>query len=170
MSLYSISEELINLSQLLDENVDENGEINPEYLARLEESENKITDKTDNYVGFLMSIEADVDKIKSIIEKLQATVARKEKTKENLKKYVLNVMERLGKDTLDGTIGQLKITKSTATIIEDETKLPEKFRKVEQIPASERITYPKADIKKAIESGEEVPGAHLEFRKDVKIK
>lgn len=170
MNLYEINKELLDLSERMDEFVDNAGEISQEFFDKLEEAENRLTDKADNIIGFYQSKIRYAEMKEAEAERFLESARRDRKSAENMKKYALNVMERFGKDSLDGTIGQLKITRSTATVIEDETKLPEKFRKVEQIPATERITYPKADIKKAIEAGEEVPGARLEFRKDVKIK
>lgn len=57
--------------------------------------------------------------------------------------------------------------KTKATIIDNEELIPEKFVKREMI---EKVSIPKTDIKKAIESWEEVPWARIQENKNLTIK
>ena len=75
----------------------------------------------------------------------------------------------LEKTTVFGMF-QASYTKSTQTIITDTSLIPKRFWLVEKIPAKTITKYPKDEIAKAIDSGEEVPGAYREKIYTLKIK
>lgn len=76
----------------------------------------------------------------------------------------LQAMKAFPELSFKSKLGSFLIRKSSAVIIEDETKIPQAFLKA-------KTTYIplKKDIKKAIKIGLEIPGVKLEYREKLEI-
>ena len=61
------------------------------------------------------------------------------------------------------TTGKVSFRKSKALIVDDERRIPEQYQKI-------AFSVDKAALKKAIESGENIAGAHIEVRQNVQVK
>ena len=95
----------------------------------------------------------------------------KEKAYERFKVYLSDVMLRCGKTRFYSARNQISFRKSDAVSIDDE----EKFLEWAAVEHDEYLTYKKPSInrtaiKKAIESGVEIDGAHIESRQNIQIK
>lgn len=170
MSLFSLSQDQQNILNALDQYTDQDtGEISSEYFSLLEETENQIVEKADNIGTLYAMLNSDISAIDNEIDRLKKLKESKEKRIDSLDKYILFVKEKFGLDRIDGRTHAFTFRKSVSTIIEDESKIPEQFQKIEIIPEQQVVKYPKADLKKAIESGEYVPWVLLQENILVKL-
>ena len=90
------------------------------------------------------------------------TIKRLEKTADFFEGYIDRTMTEVGKDSLSTTKVELKYRSSEKVILDDELNVPERFKTMEWKTS-------KAEIKKALKAGCEVPGAHLEKCRNLQI-
>ena len=161
-TLYTISGDLLSLLSAIEAN---EGEITPEIEQALALTEEQFTVKATDYGLAILNLEA------------MAKAAKEEKQRlANLEKFYTNVAGRLrsalcgAMDVLDhpkveSPSVRLFLRRTTATEVDDITKLPGEFvtTKIEDVPD-------KTAIKKAIQEGREVPGAHLVENVSLQIK
>lgn len=133
---------------------------------------------TDTIDGASMDIDLKIENVAKFIQHLDnlndgmatavKSISDRKKAVENrigsLKKYLSGSMDVIGYSRFERSDIRLSFRKSSSVVIDDESKL-EQF-KVEKIVFS----YPKAAIKKAIEAGEKVDGAHIQENKNLVIK
>jgi hypothetical protein len=113
------------------------------------------------FISYLDSLSAGMG------ESINSMKARKQAVDNritSLKQYLSGSMEFVGYSKFERPDIRISFRKTKAVVIDDESKLNQ--FKVEKITYS----YPKAEIKKAIESGEQVEGAHIEENKNIIIK
>ena len=158
-SLVLLCQEIV--TELYEENLseDQSNDI-------MERAIGKLSEKVDNYVSLYRYINGQIDFLKTEIESINEEKVRLENTKKRLKNqahYGLNVLDA---DKIKGERGSVIYRKrSTAVDVFDENQLPEEFFRVEikKVPNKEAI-------KKAIDSGLEVPGARLVENESVVFK
>lgn len=165
MKLYDMSAEFIAAMAEL-ERLSESGEISAEVMQdTLEGLAGEWEAKALNVAKMIAGIDAEAAALKEI----ENRKARQRKTLENranwLRQYLLSECIRTGLTPKDSEIA-IKIGKSSAVIVDDETAIPADYKR--EIPAS--YLADKAMIKKAIADGFEVPGAHIENRQTLQIK
>lgn len=162
MSLYKISHEYQNLFDLLGDN-----EIDDQLVIdAIEKKEIELKEKlkmTSYCVANLESLYSQIVRREKQLKKLKSSV---ESRLNRLSSYLIKHMQACGEKeviTEEFTLG-LKINRES-TVIDDIQVIPKEYLK-------EKITYSpvKLAIKKAILSGEEVPGAHLEKTVDFVIR
>ena len=145
--------------------------------------------KRDSVIRFLRHLDLQAANVDAEIARLSALKASYESGKDRVSKYVIRILEALpepkkGSRKLEGSIGVLSLAKKPGrTEIPDPDAVPWEFqdatvvlpavewRRIEKAleemfekePLAKRLSYSprKADIKAAIQAGEEVPGAHL---------
>lgn len=88
-----------------------------------------------------------------------------EKRLERMDGYVLSCLLKTPKHSVETPMVSLKTRKSTRTIIDDESEVPEEF--TEQVVT---VKVNKAEIGKALKAGREVSGAHLETSQNLQVK
>ena len=66
-------------------------------------------------------------------------------------------------NTFECTTGKVSFRTSKALSVDDEASIPEQYQKI-------AFSVDKAALKKAIESGENIAGAHIEVRQNVQVK
>ncbi len=192
LTLYNLESEL---TALLD--TEDLAESEEQQLAILREIAT-VTDaavaKRDNVIRMFRHLElqqANVDAETKRLTELKAAYAR---CQERLEGYVMRVMQELvpepkkGARKLEGSIGVLKLAKKAAPLeIEDESKIPVKFKRVkvtvdadvwQRFAPDPLVQLARADyevkrneVKEALKAGAEVPGADLameSFRLEVK--
>lgn len=159
-SLYQIEKEYRELAAELIEN---GGEVTEEQEKALQITQEQLQTKAVNYGFVIKQIDGEVSMIDAEIKRLQG-----------LKKSRVNSIQRL-KDTLSNAMTIFEI---------DEIKTPlitVNFRKsksvkvnVDDLPDNcviiERKPISKTEIKKKIESGEEITGAELVTNRNIQIK
>lgn len=168
MKLYELVSEEQKLNELFLAAIDEEtGEIRDnETLEELEaELKNALVNKSEGIIKVIRNQESDLEMVTSEIERLTNLKNRIKKEIENFKDYIKFNMKKMNLKKVETSLGNISLRQSTVTEIYDEASLPKEFLK-------EKITYTpsKTEIKKAIESGQEVKGARLVVNTSLTIK
>jgi hypothetical protein len=149
----------------LDEELFRNeGELTTEMEQFLEINEKGLAQKVDSYKLYIDHLEYRAEYFKNIAE--QAQVYEKtflnqiKRMKENLR----FAMQNMNTDELKGEQYRFALTEPTdKLVIENENDIPVKFTKEEIVFKMDRDA-----IKKALQSGEQVPGAKLEITQQLR--
>lgn len=168
MKLYELTQEEKHLNDLFLSAIDEEtGEIkDPQVLEALEkEFKTALATKSAGIIKALRQQEAYIETVDAEIERLKAVKERMKKGIEGFKHYIKYNMAQMDIKKIETPLGNLSLRQTTATDVYDESVLPKEFLK-------EKITYTpsKTDIKKALQNGEEVPGARLVVNTNLNIK
>lgn len=171
MTLFEISKEFEKLEEKLLESInDETGEIeNPELIEEIEKELEKIlSDKSENIIRYIRAKELSIEATDKEIERLKKYKKSSEKRLDNFKKYVVMNMYKLGKTKLETGVGNITISKSSKTIINEEiiNKDPRYYRQETKIEHK----FDKNVIRKLINNGEKIDGAFIEESSSIKIK
>lgn len=167
VTLYSRITELEKWEELFESCIDEEtGEvIDSDVLDQLKtELMEQVKDKSSDIVKYSKNRETLIDQVSDEIKKLQSFKKSLTNRQENFKNYILFCMDKLGVDKIETPNGTIKITKSEGVVIVDKDKIPSQFVTIKQDFKEDLVA-----IKKAIKSGEEIEGAILEKRRNVKI-
>lgn len=170
MKLYEITDDIVKLDNMFLELVDEEtGEIkgDTEQIEKLQEQvQYMLNNKTENIIKFIKSLEYDNDIRKQEEERLKKLRKRDEKKIDNIKKYVLMNMQKIGTKSIKTSIGNLSIRKSTSTLInEKEIEKDSRYWRVEV-----KDCFDKNEIKKLLKAGEQIKGATLIENENINIK
>lgn len=141
------------LNMLYDEDIDEQM-----ILDTLESIEGEIEDKADNYAKIIKELEAKANARKEEAKRLTSTAKTFENRAKALKSNLFNAMKETGKTKFATNLFSFNIAKNggkqSLTI---DGEVPEEYTKT--------ITENDTDkIRQALESGENLPFAHLEPR------
>ena len=169
MTIYDIDNEFATkMNELLEIFDEDTGEVTD--IDRFEELKKALDDlaeerkqKISNVACWYKSLVAEANAIKEEKQKLAKRQADCENKAENLKKYLEYALQ--GEKFKDARVNiTYRPTKSVGFISDyDYSKLPPEFQKV-------TIEPKKTEIKKAIESGVEIPGAFIEEKVSTIIK
>jgi hypothetical protein len=169
MTIYEIDNEFsAKMDELLSVFDEETGEVTD--IDRFEELKKALDglaeerkQKISNVACWYKSLVAEANAIKEEKQKLAKRQAACENKAENLKKYLEYALQ--GEKFKDARVNiTYRPTKSVGFISDyDYSKLPPEFQKV-------TIEPKKTEIKKAIESGVEIPGAFIEEKVSTIIK
>jgi hypothetical protein len=155
ITLYELSQTYREaLDVLTDPELDLPNEVIADTLEGLQGS---LEDKAVNVAKFFKNLEATADSIKQAEVRMSARRKAIENRVASLKTYLKESMEACGITKIESPWFALSIAKNPAAVdITDEDSLPDDFV---EIVTTRKID--KTAIKKAIESGAEVPGALL---------
>ena len=160
-SLYQISAEAMNLASALIE-----GELTSEMENQLVINQKELQEKAINYGFAIKSIEADINIIDDEIKRLQSLKISRNNAIDRMKSSILEAMQIYGIEKVSSATLNLSIRNNPESVeLVNEYQIHEIYRK-------ERVTISidKIAIKKAIQSGEEVPGAVLKRTESLQIK
>lgn len=160
-SLYELVTDFKELSELDFDDIDiEKAEEIKEVIKA------EIETKGTNIISLIRNIEGDVLVIEKEIERLSKLKKSKENKIKSIKNYTLDCLQELEMKKVETCLGNISIRNNTpSVVIEDENLLQDRFK--------EKIETYKVDknaIKKAINNGEQIIGAHLEVNKSLQIK
>ena len=163
MKLWEINEQLEELLEAIYTQAEENdGEYDEQLEEKLEElqieKENKIEGVTLYYKSLLASSKAIKEEEKALAERRK----RAEKRADSIKKWLGFI---LAGEKFQTSKVAISYRKSEQVIVEDFDSVPEEYQKVKTT-----IDADKTAIKKAIKSGVDVAGAHLELKQNLQIK
>ena len=169
LTLYGISKEMIAMEELWEMAIDEEtGEIKD--AALLEELqkgiETTLMEKSADIVKYYKNRDSLIESIDKEIKRLQELKKTGEKKQDSFKNYIKMCMEKMGVKKIETSNGNISLRKTPESVeLIDEEIIPEKFKTTVQL---EKIS--KTDIKKALQEGEEVPGATLKRGMSINIK
>lgn len=164
MSEKSVEENksLITLaSQMEIDLIESEGEITDMIAAKLAQIAQKVDGSVFVLERFEKIAEHYADKAKKMAD--ISTAARK--ANDRLREYIKGAMEMMGSTELEGDDFRFKITKSPPkVVVTSEGDIPEPFMVTKVMKSPD-----KKAISKAIEAGQEVPGAALEYSVGLRI-
>ena len=169
MKLYELTQEEKHLNDLFLAAIDEEtGEIkDSEILDELEaEFKTALTNKSAGIIKAIREQEEKINGTENEIKRLQNLKASRTKVLERFKDYIKFNLKNMDIKKVETSLGTISLrVNPPSTDIFDESILPKKFFK-------EKVTYTasKTDIKKALQNGEEVPGARLVVNTNLNIK
>lgn len=169
MKLYELNREIETILEdgYTEEAVDkETGEITKESLeTALNSLSVTRNQKIENIALYIKNTEALQNEIETEEKKLRKRKEQLRKKADWLKEYLTGNMQILGDTKFESAKVRISFRKSTSTEITNEMILPAEYydEKVEIKPSLTRI-------KKAILSGEIVPGAELKEKANIKIE
>lgn len=187
LSLYQIEE---NLVALLDsEDMVESDEQHLEILREIAQATDAAVVKRDNCIRFHRHLSIQQDAIDAEIKRLQDLKGHYAHAQEKLESYVIRIMDELveqpkrGAKKLEGRIGVMTLKQNPPAVeISDEHAVPSRYKDVTVtmdadawltlapeplVQAARRTDYrvKRTEVKDALKSGEDVPGADLGFGK-----
>ena len=166
MSLYSLTDECRNLYDALMASADEEtGEVDISLVNALAERQEAWEDKAVAVACVYRSLDEDAARVGREIERLTAMKKRLERERDRVKEGLANACNALGVEKVKGMYADISFRASEQTVIDNADAVPEEYMTV-------KTTYTpnKTAIKEAIKAGKEVPGAHLEQKKNIQIK
>ena len=161
-SLYKIDRDLMTLLEAIAE---QEGEITPEQDEQLAINRYELETKAVDYSMAILQLNAWVEMADKEAKRVTAIKNAYKKTSETLKQRITDAMERYDiREVKDATI-KVSLRKSVQTIIDDLDQVPKQYKTVKV-----ETTPDKTAIKKAIQEGEIIEGAHLEEKNNLQIK
>lgn len=169
LTLYGISKEMIAMEELWEMAIDEEtGEVkDAALLEELQQGiETTLMEKSADIVKYYKNRDSLIESIDKEIKRLQELKKIGEKKQDSFKNYIKMCMEKMGVKKIETSNGNISLRKTPESVeLIDEEIIPEKFKTTVQL---EKIS--KTDIKKALQEGEEVPGATLKRGMSINIK
>ena len=161
-TLYGITAELNGILAQLEEL---GGEITPEIEQALAINEEQFMAKAEDYGHAILNLKGMAAAAKAEKERLAGLQKFYENTQKRLTDALSSAMQVFGHDKVENATMRLSLRHSTATEVDDLDQLPAEYKttKVE-------VVADKTAIKKAIQEGEDVPGAHLVENVSLQIK
>ena len=166
MSLYSLTDECRSLYDALMASADEEtGEVDISLVNALAERQEAWEDKAVAVACVYRSLDEDAARVGREIERLTAMKKRLERERDRVKEGLSTAFTALGVEKVKGMYADISFRASEQTVIDNADAVPEEYMTV-------KTTYTpnKTAIREAIKAGKEVPGAHLEQRKNIQIK
>lgn len=157
VTLYEISDHLLALVDTLEmcDTEEKRAECEADIVATVAAQ----IQKTDDFAHFLAHLESQAEFADSEIERVKQRKQTLVNTQKRLEQYAIRVMQNLNVKKMKGNTTELSLRQNAAAVeITDEAQVPAEFKIVHQT-----VTVDKRAVKKAIESGAEVPGADLHF-------
>jgi hypothetical protein len=150
---------------LLESIAEQEGEITPEQDEQLAINRYELETKAVDYSMAILQLNAWVEMADKEAKRVTAIKNAYKKTSETLKQRITDAMERYDiKEVKDATI-KVSLRKSVQTIIDDLDQVPKQYKTVKV-----ETTPDKTAIKKAIQEGEIIEGAHLEEKNNLQIR
>lgn len=134
----------------------------------LEALEGELSIKMANVGAFIKNLEAEAEKIKAAETAIAVRRKAYEAKVSRLKDYLRENMEKSGIKkvaAIDSTFSITLIAPRASLIIDDTEQVPALYKSSKVVEVIDN-----AAIKKAIEGGVEITGAHLEYRTGLMIK
>lgn len=154
MTIHNIGKEFYSLIEKY-----ENGEISQEQFAEslMKVEENKI-EKCGNAICYLNMLKHNIENMKAEEKRINTMRKSLESRTKNIEETFTYFLSKMGDKEVITRYGIMKIRKTPpSVVIDDMAKIPMQYQK-QKI----EVTIDKAAIKKAIQNGEKIDGAHIE--------
>lgn len=179
MKLYELTNDFQRLFDSL-EDMTENAELTAEekseaekvWFDTLECVEAEFTDKAENVAAYVKVLSSEAKMLEAEEKALKARREQKVKQAESLKAYLMNSMQRVNLNKIEGVMAKISITKGReSTEITD----PKAFVEWAKVNDDSLLKYKDPDISKtavkaAIEAGREIPYAAVVRRPGLTIR
>ena len=163
--------------------IDENGDIIEDavvykeqmlqaWFDTLEAIEGEFDVKAENLACYIKQLKAEVESLKKEKLAFAKRQAQKEKQAEKLTKYLLSSMQAVGKTKIDMPRAVITVKRNAPSlVISDELGLVDwLIKNNDKLLKYEMPTVKKAEVKKQLKAGKEIPFVQLESKSSVTIK
>lgn len=151
VKLYELTDDLMGLMEAIA-----NGEITAEDAAdTLDGIGGAIQEKVQSVAAMVRTLEAEAAMFEAEAKRLSDAKKARESAADNLKDYLRHNMDKAGVDKVAGLFSVSLGKASQVVVITDENAVPDAYAKYER-------KVSKSEVKAALESGVEVPGACFE--------
>lgn len=162
LSLYEIEKSQL---QLIDDLIENGGELTPELEEALAINQQDLTTKATNYGFLIKQLTAECSIIDAEIERLDTLKKSRSKVVEKLKSNMLAAMQVFGVDKIESPVMKISLRASESVEIEDVNSIPADYM------VTKVTTQPdKSRIKAAIKAGEVMSGARIQVNQNLIIK
>lgn len=165
-SLYRLTNEYQELYDAVLSSADEEtGEVDLSLVTALAQRQEEWEEKAVAVACVYRALKEDGERVGREIERLTAMKKRLERERDRVKEGLSAAFTALGVEKVKGMYADISFRASEQTIIDNADAVPEEYMTV-------KTTYTpnKTAIREAIKAGKEVPGAHLEQKKNIQIK
>lgn len=169
VTLYQISDRYREAFEALSA-LQEQGEIEPMMVAdTLNAIECEFNDKAANVGAYILGLKSFIEQVEAEQDRLSDIHQKMVNRFESLKAYLKHEMEAMGISKIESNAApfvKIGIKKNPPKVVMDDPKaIPEEY-----VSEQMSFVYDKAGIKKALQSGADVPGAHLEAGTRLEVK
>lgn len=142
------------------------------WFDTLEAVEGEFDVKAENLACYIKQLKAEAETLKKEKLAFAKRQAQKEKQAEKLTKYLLSSMQAAGKTKIDMPRAVITVKRNAPSlVISDELGLVDWLMKNnDKLLKYEMPTVKKAEVKKQLKAGEEIPFVQLESKSSVTIK
>lgn len=162
MTLYELTDQYRELVDLA-ENADDESDVQA-FADTLEALAGEIDEKIENCAAVVRSIEAQAKSIREEEVRLAARRRAIENSTERLKRYMQDGMDAAGKSKIKGKLFTVSIQDNPPRVaVDDESQIPKDYMRV-------KYELDRTSISEAIKCGREVPGAHMEYGRGLRIR
>ena len=123
-----------------------------------------VADKLEDYCKVIRQFQADAAAYKAEADRLSEKRKRAENAVARLKAAVKSYMDAVGTEKVQAGVFDIKVSHSRAVSIIDESVIPLQYR----TPQPDKID--KAELRRALMSGEEIAGVELTVNENISIK
>ena len=156
MTLYEMSNEYRSIKDRLEVDPDTGEILN---LDLLEQMEGQIYDKTEAVAIFIKELKAESEMIAAEEKALKERKESKIKKAESLTRYLGNMMTMNAMPSFETSKVKVSSRKSEAVVVAENAEIPERY-----LVTKTEVKPDKTALKKAIKSGEDIPGVIVEER------
>lgn len=161
-SIYNVHQEYRNI---VDEIVENGGEVTESLEQALSTTKQELEVAASQFSLLTREMDNQALSIQAEIERLQDYKKHIEGTSAKIKEQIKNAMLAAEIQKIKGELVSISFRKSEATVIDDETLIPLIYKDQKTV-----YNINKTDIKNAIKSGVNVPGARIVENKNINIK
>lgn len=160
MNIFQIGSEYQNIIALIEQN---NGDLNEDLHEAYINSREELNNKAKAYIYVIRNKENHIDNINAEIERLREMKWQTEREIDRIKNYLSLAVDQFG--NFETGLHKISNRISKSVEVTDSNLLPKEYLK-EKI----EINPDKNAIKKAIESGIDIPGALLVTKSNLQIR
>lgn len=160
MNIFQIGSEYQNIISLIEQN---NGDLNEDLHEAYINSREELNNKAKAYIYVIRNKENHIDNINAEIERLREMKWQTEREIDRIKNYLSLAVDQFG--NFETGLHKISNRISKSVEVTDSNLLPKEYLK-EKI----ELTPDKNAIKKAIESGSDIPGALLVTKSNLQIR
>lgn len=167
INLWQASEEYKSLCEQLYNSTDEDGVVDEEVFENMLAAKETLEGAVVAGAMVVRQYDKDIKSIDEEIERLESLKNGIKTKKDNLAKRISDACIKTGVESIKGVYANISFRSSKETVIDDEEILPDEYKKT---TTKITISSDKPKIKEAILAGKDVPGAHIESKKNIQIK
>lgn len=161
-SLFKIS---ADLQMIVNHLIENGGELTPETENSLMIKESELKQKVVDYATVIRSLEYDNAIIDEEIKRLQHMKKTRANAVDRLKNAVSDAMQSFNIPEVETATAKINFRKSESVEVLDEELIPKEYKRTVVKTAPDKTA-----IKKALKSGEQIPGCELLTNQNLQIK